>query len=239
MNNPKFWDEYEIKARYIPCFLTAIPFIHFLIQLLGITFWEAIVHNIRWMLVANISLSLIVTLAIIQLQCDIAKHWIEESIFGKGGMNFPTTNLLLFQDPILSKDFKIAIRAKIKTDFKFNLMDDHGELKNLDEAKKLARESVGFIRGYVGKGRMTHQYNIRYGFMRNLMGGSFWASAGCIGSCVLYGAQKNWVSVAFFAILALIILAILIFKKHILSKLAYQYAETLLNEYLIMKGASK
>ncbi|MFZ4438866.1 MAG: Mov34/MPN/PAD-1 family protein [Syntrophales bacterium] len=59
MSNPKSWDEYEIKARYIPCFIAAIPPVHFLIQLLGPSFWETIIRNVGWMLVANISLSLV------------------------------------------------------------------------------------------------------------------------------------------------------------------------------------
>lgn len=239
MSNPKFWDEYEIKARYIPCFVAAVPLVHFLIQLLGPSFWETIARNVGWMLVANISLSLVVTLSLIQLQCGIAKHWIEESVFGKGGMNFPTTNLLLFQDSILSRSMKMAIREKIYCDFHFKLMDEVQECKDIEEAKRLTREAVSFIRKYVGKGRMTHQYNIRYGFMRNLIGGSLWACVGCIGSGIIYGLQKYWEPMSLFAFGALIFFSILIFKTRILSKFADQYAETIFSEYLTTKGDAK
>ncbi|MEI6608390.1 MAG: hypothetical protein WCO53_01455 [Deltaproteobacteria bacterium] len=239
MSNPKSWDEYEIKARYIPCFVTAVPLVHFLIQLLGSTFWETIANDMGWLLITNAGLSIIVTLAIIQLQCGIAKHWIEESVFGKGGINFPTTNSLLFQDKVMSRSIKKTIREKIIKDFRFALMDEVKESQDILEAKKIIREAVSFIRVYVGKGKMTHKYNIRYGFIRNLMGGTVWAFLGSIGSGVIYGLQKRWEPMALFILCALIFFAILIFKKQILSKYAQHYAEILLSEYITMKGDLK
>jgi hypothetical protein len=239
MKNPTSWDEYEIKARYIPCFLTAIPPAHFLIQFLGTSFWEELARNIGWLLVANISLSLIVTLALIQLQTGIAKHWIEESVFGKGGINFPTTSLLLFNNPILSRSMKVAIREKVFMDFNFKLMDEIQESADKQEAARLIREAVGFIRGRVRKGLMTYQYNIRYGFMRNLTGGALWACAGSIGSGFIYGIQKNWAPLAFFVSSAVLFCSVLIFKKQILQKFAFQYAETLFSEYLTLRGDVK
>jgi len=239
MSDPKFWDEYEIKARYVPCFVTAIPLVHFLIQILGSSFWTTIANNMGWMLVTNISLSLIVTIALIQVQCGIAKHWIEESIFGKGGVNFPTINILLFKNDIFSRNIKIAIRDKINNEFDFKLMDEIQESKDVDEAKRLIREVVSFIRQHVGKGKMTYQYNIRYGFMRNLTGGAMWAALGSIGSSIMYGLVKNWTAMSLFILFAIIFFIILCFKKQILTRFAQQYAETLLSEYVTMKGDIK
>ena len=88
-------------------------------------------------------------------------------------------------------------------------MDDMEESKDIPEAQRLNREAVGFIRSYVGKGRMTHQYNIRYGFMRNLMGGAVWACGGSIGNSLIYGLQKSWAPMALFIFCASFFLAIL------------------------------
>jgi len=239
MNKIKAWDEYEIKARYIPCLITAVFPVHFCILFLGEAFWETIVTNIGWLMIANVSLSLVVTLALIQLQCGIAKHWIEESIFGRGGVNFPTTTFLLFQDSFLSMSMKTAIREKVMRDFKFELMNASQEQTDINEAKRLAREAVGLIRRSVGRGVMTYHYNIRYGFMRNLIGGTPWGLAGSIGCVFWYGMQKNWQASALFIFCSLSFAALLIFKKGILQKYAYQYAETLFNEYLIQKGDKK
>jgi len=239
MSKIKAWDEYEIKARYIPCFVAAVVPVHFCIQFLGESFWKTMVTNIGWLVVANVSLSLVVTLALIQLQCGIAKHWIEEGIFGKGGINFPTTTILLFQDSFLSRSMKVAVREKIAKDFNFQLMDASQEKIDIDEARRLAREAVGFIRRYVDKGIMTYQYNIRYGFMRNLIGGALWGLAGSAGCTIWYGLHKNWQAVALFTVCTILFALLFLFRKRVLERFAYQYAETLLNEYIIQKGAKK
>lgn len=239
MSEIKTWDEYEIKARYIPCLIAAVFPVHFAIQFLGESFWATIVTNVGWLILTNVSLSLVVTLALIQLQCGIAKHWIEEGIFGKGGINFPTTNILLFQDSFLSKSMKAELREKIMKDFNFKLLSAGQEKKDIDEAKKRAREAAGLIRRYIGKGFMLHQYNIRYGFMRNLIGGVLWSFAGSIGCAIWYGLQANWQASSFFTFCTIIFSALFVFRKRILQKYAYQYAETLLNEYMIQQGAKK
>jgi len=239
MEKIKFWDEYEIKARYIPCFIAAVFPVHFCIQFLGKSFWESIVSNIGWLAAANLSLSLIITLTLIQLQCSVAKHWIEEGVFGKGGINFPTTSFLLFQDSFLSKRMKGTIREKIIKDFNFELMNEIQEQKDIDEARRLAREAVGFIRRLVCKGVMTHQYNIRYGFMRNLIGGVLWSVPGSFGCAIWYGYQKNWHASAFFIACGLVFASLFVFKQKILQKFANQYAQILFNEYLMQKGAQK
>ncbi len=235
MNMPNSWDEYEIKARYIPCLISIIPFVHFLTLLLGESFWKSLSDNISWLLVADLSLSIVIAIALIQLQCGIAKHWIEESIFGKGGKYFPTTDMLLFSDQTLSRNSKMLIRERVLHDFKFKLMDDKQEYSDKDEARRLSREAIGFIRGFVGKGRITHQYNIRYGFMRNLIGGFLWAIAGALGSSIIYWLSGNWQAFGLFAFIVVLFLTLLLLKRQILNKLAYQYAEIILNEYLTIK----
>lgn len=232
MSLPKLWDEYEVKARYIPCFISVVPLVHFLIQLLGSSFWETIAGNIGWMLVTNLSFSLIFMLALIQLQCGIAKHWIEESVFGKGGERFPTTDMLLLNEGYLSGEFKTRIREQISKMFAVNFLSIDLEKENLVEARLIAREAVGFVRRYVGKGVMTHQYNIRYGFMRNLIGGFIWVITGSLGCIVIYGINKNWAALSFFSVIALGFLILFSLKKPILNKLAFAYADTLFNEFL-------
>ena len=239
MSMPKSWDEYEIKARYVPCLISVIPFIHFLTLLLGESFWKSFSDNIGWLLVADLSFSIVIAIALIQIQCGIAKHWIEESIFGKGGKYFPTTNMLLFSDQTLSESSKMSLREKMLHDFKFKLMDEDQESRDKEEARRLSREAIGFIRGFVRKGAMTYQYNIRYGFMRNLIGGFFWAIAGGLGSSIMYSLSRDWKASGLFLSIAIIFLSLFFFKKQILNKLAYQYAETLLNEYLTIKEGKK
>jgi hypothetical protein len=116
LSEVKSWDEYEIKARYIPTLLSVIPLVHFLILFIGGAFWKELIGNIGWMLVvANLSLSLIIMLALVQVQCSFAKHFIEESIFGKGGERFPSTDMLLYDGGLISIERKELVRKNGKT----------------------------------------------------------------------------------------------------------------------------
>lgn len=236
MNKVKAWDEYEIKARYIPTFLSAIPISQFLILLLGEAYWKELATNVSWMIViSNLGLSLIIVLAMVQIQSSLAKYWIEESVFGKGGERFPTTEMLLYSGGLISGQRKEQIRNKIIQLFGCTLYSESDEQNNAIQARLQARESVNSVRGIVGRGVMTFQYNIRYGFFRNLIGGVIWSVFGSIGCTIIYGIDNDWKAMSLFIALASIHLALYLGRKVILSKLAFTYADTLFNEFLLMK----
>lgn len=232
MNKIKWWDEYEIKARYIPTFLSVIPIVHLSILFFGGAFWTELVKSIGWMLiVTNLSLSLITMIALVQFQCSLGKMWIEESIFGKSGAQFPTTEMLLYSSGKMSKERKEQLRKKISDIFGCIFSSENEERKDPSNARLQAREAVGYVRKKVGHGIMTIQYNIRYGFFRNLIAGAIWAIVGSIGCSVIYSIDGNWKPMILFIIYALIFLTLFIFKKTILEKLAFSYADTLFNEF--------
>jgi len=229
----KSWDEYEIKARYIPTFLAVIPIVHFLILFVGMGFWQELISNISWMLViANLSLSLIVMLAIAQFQSSLGKIWIEESIFGKGGDRFPTTNMLLYNEGLISRDRKDLLRTKISEKFGCSFSTEKGERDDPANARLQAREAVGHVRGKVGHGVKTIQYNIRYGFFRNLIAGAGWSCIGSLGCSILYFVDSKWEPMSLFVVYFLAFVALYMFRKAILERLAYNYADTLFNEFL-------
>jgi len=90
---------------------------------------------------------------------------------------------------------------------------------------------IGHVRTKVGRGVMTIQYNIRYGFFRNLIAGVVWAIIGSIGCSILYFFENNWKAMSLFIAYTFIFMALFLFKKIILEKLAFSYADTLFNEY--------
>ncbi len=233
MNKIKFWDEYEIKARYLPTFLSVVPLVHFLTLFLGEVFWKELIGNIGWMLVVtNLGLSLLVMLTLVQIQCGFSKHWVEESVFGKGGERFPTTDMLLYNGGLISFERKEQIHSEITKQFSSTLSSRAEEKNNPDNARLQAREAVGHVRGTVGKGAMILQYNIRYGFFRNLIGGVIWSTVGSIGCSIIYGINNNWKTMSFFIVFFVIHLTMFLFKKAILEKFAFSYADALFNEFL-------
>lgn len=232
MNKMRWWDEYEVKARYIPTFLSVIPIVHFSIVFFGAAFWDELFTSISWILViTNVSLSLVIMLALSQFQCSLGKIWIEESVFGKGGERFPTTDMLLYNGGLNSKQRKEQLRRKIEDVSGCVFSTEEEENANPPNARLQAREAVGHVRAKVGHGVMTIQYNIRYGFFRNLIAGMAWAIIGGIGCSVMYFLDGRWKPMGLFITYTLIFLALYLFKRILLERLAYLYADTLFNEY--------
>lgn len=236
MSKIKPWDEYEIKARYIPTFLSSVPLVHFLLLFLGQHFWQNFNTGISWMLIANIGLSSIVMLALVQIQCGFSKHWVEEPVFGKGGINFPTTDMLLISTTLISAERKEQIRNKITQllGCTFSTIDE--ERNNPTNARLQVRDAVNRVRTVVGKGSMTLQYNIRYGFFRNFIGGIIWSCTGSLGCALLYGIDNNWKPMAFFSVFFILHILVFSFKKAILNKISFTYADYLFNDFLDYKG---
>lgn len=232
MSKIKCWDEYEVKARYIPTFIAVMPIGHFLVVILGYAFWNEFITSISWMLVvSNISISLVIMLALSQFQCSLGKIWIEESVFGKGGEHFPTTDMLLHGGGLYSKTKKEQLRRKI-SEMSGNIFStEEEELADPVNARLQAREAVGHVRSKVRHGVMTIQCNIRYGFFRNLIAGVIWAALGGVVCSIMYFLDGKWKPMILFIPYTLMFLALYLFKRVLLERLAYSYADTLFNEY--------
>lgn len=183
------------------------------------------------LIISNLSLSIIVMLALVQLQCSLGKIWIEESVFGKGGEKFPTTDMLLYSGGLISKQRKEQLRCRISDMSGFAFSTEEEEYADPANARLQAREAVGHVRSKVGHGTMTIQYNIRYGFFRNLIAGVVWAFIGGIGCSVMYFIESRWKAMSLFIAYTFIFLTLYLFKRILLGKLAYSYADTLFNEY--------
>jgi hypothetical protein len=232
MKKTRSWDEYEIKARLVPTFLSVIPMVHFAIIFLGRTFWNDLAGDIGWMpAVANLSISFLVMLALVQFQSGLGKSWIEESVFGKGGENFPTTDMLLYSGGLISKQRKDQLRRMI-TDCSGSTFSTEDEERNdPPNARLQAREAVGHVRLKVGNGIMTIKYNIRYGFFRNLIAGAAWGTVGSLGCSILYFTESAWKPMSFFLVCFLAFVVLYFMKRQILGKLAFNYADVLFTEF--------
>ena len=226
-------DEYEIKARYIPTFICMFPFSNFLFSFLGDKFFVEFANSSSWMFIGDFGVSFILMIALMQIQCSIGKHLIEESVFGKGGINFVTTKMLLYSGGMLSEDRKNQIRDKILKDTGVLLSSKGEEESDFSNAQLKAREAVNVIRNIVGKGSKTIKYNIRYGFFRNLVGGSFFVFLGSL-ACIVFNINKNWNISIFFGIYFVLFIFLFAMKRKILETLAYSYADRLFSEYLIL-----
>jgi VIT1/CCC1 family predicted Fe2+/Mn2+ transporter len=231
----KALDEYEIKARYVPTFLCLIPFSNFLVVFFGHIFFENIIQSISWMvIIADLGISFIIMLGLMQVQCTIAKHLIQDGIFGKGGLFFPSTTMLLYGNGLLSRERKNQIREKLLERAGIKLSNEIDEMSDIENARLQAREAVNAIRNIVGHGSFTITYNIRYGFWRNLIGGSFLVFFGALLCMCFYFYTHEWKALGFFGFYFLVFLALFLFRRHILESLGYSYADRLFSDFLSM-----
>ncbi len=231
-----FFNHYEIRARYLPAFIAALPAI-ILSTFIKREVWVSLFENAQYFLVVeNLSLSLIAILFLVHIQRGIAKHVFENRIF-KSGKELPTTTMLLLSDSFLSVEMKNKIRNKIGTDFGLHLCTLGQEQENPEEAKKTIRDAVNLIRKQVKDGDKTLQYNIHYGLSRNLIAGSIFAVPASVLNAVLFGIQNQagfYISLMMAGFFSLA----LIFNRKILIHYANAYAECLLSEFLTTtKGA--
>ena len=150
MNNINWWDEYEIKARYIPTFLSVIT------------------------------------------MCNLGKIWIEQSVCGRGGERFPTTDMLLYRGGFISKQRKEQLRRRISDISGYTFSTEEEERTDSSNARMEAREAVVHVRTKIGHGVMAFHYNIGYSFFRNLITGVAWAIIGGIGCSVIYLPESRW-----------------------------------------------
>lgn len=226
-----FFNEYEIKARYIPAVLSSIPFI-ILSSFVKKEVWLTMFSNASWFLVVeNISFSLIVIYFVMNIQRYIGKYWFEKRIF-KDEYEFPTTQLLLLSNDILSNELKKRVRDEIEIKLRIKLFGEVEEKNNISNAKKVIKDAVALIRTHVGKGKLSFHYNIQYGFMRNIIAGCFWAILSSIPNILLFLKNQNFIGVIISFIVMTAFIALLIFNKKILTALANSYAKNLFIEFV-------
>lgn len=235
----KLFDEYELKARYMPSILASVP----LIMLSSIFEPEVFISLFRtaefFLVVKDIGLSLVVIFLLTHFQRFIGKYLIEFYLFDAES-RFPTTEMLLWSDNTLSRASKNKLHNQIKEDFGIDLLNANLERHDTTEATKLAIEIVALIRRRVGKGVLTYQHNIQYGFMRNLIAGSILSLPSSLLAIYVFAVVKpNLVGAIIASVYSVLYFLLMVFYRQILRRLASNYAKVLFAEYLTLGGVNR
>jgi hypothetical protein len=129
---------------------------------------------------------------------------------------------------------RASINEKIQKDFNLALpsMNDGDTL----EIRRHNAEIVGRIRSFIGSPRRLLQFNIEYGFFRNLIGASVPVLLACLMISCLYsnGVITEWayrLSLAY----AVFAGALICLSRPIIERLGIQYGRVLFQEYLNKK----
>ncbi len=235
MKISKIYNRYELLAQYFPAVITSIPAFVTIFALKKSSWFSDSQSASVLTFAENVGLSFVAFFLLMQVQRFLAKYYLEKKLFADG-IQLPTTQMLLLTDGRLSKNMKTKIRKRVLVDFNFTLYDENEEKQNLGEAVRLIIEAVALIRGMVKDGKLCINYNIQYGFFRNLIAGFFIAFpmsliniAICIISPSTAGMVISSLTALFFGVLFLV-------RKMILTNLAESYAKNLFTEYISFGG---
>lgn len=135
----------------------------------------------------------------------------------------------------LSKEIKTKLHAKIKKDFDVNLLDEHSEATNIEEAKRTAKDAIDLIRPKVKNGIHTFSNNVQYGFMKNLLAGILISMPFSIINMYVFW-NGNPLGLYISSIFLILSLLLLTFGRTLMQSRAEYYADTLLKEYLYLGG---
>lgn len=227
-----FFDEYDLKARYIPAIFSSVP----LIMLSSVFEPEIFISLFRtaesFQVVKDISLSLVCIYFLMHFQRFIGKYLIEYYLFDDE-TKFPTTEMLLLNVTTLSRASKTKLHNQIKEDFDIDLFSVNLEENDATEVIKVVKETVALIRRKVGKGVLTFQHNVQYGFMKNLIAGSIISLPSSLISIYIFAVLKpNLIGVIIASIYSALYVILVVFHRQILKRLANNYAKVLFTEYL-------
>lgn len=226
------FDTYTLHARFFPCIISALPLFilaFFLSEDVELKQIGQFLGSLKFY--GGITLSAVGLYFYAQIIRFVSKLF-EASYFDKG-RGFPTTYLMTYADQTYSKSYKDKYREFIKKDFDINLLDETGEAKDIDEAKKHLRETTKHVILKVQDGNLVLKHNIWYGFIRNLVGGAIFSLLFCAVNVVAGTAiLKNHRLVIISAVLMIPYAFLLIFWKKLLRQNAEAYAKQLIAEYI-------
>jgi hypothetical protein len=225
-------DEYTINAKVIPAVLTVPPLV--ILHHFYINSEVSNLFHLIWQLklLSDLSFPVAFTYLVMEINRLIAKG-IVENIFFCDSLRMPTTNILLHSDKRLTVQYKQLIYKKVKQDFKFSLPTLKQEKKNEDFARKCITEAVALIRGKVKKGRLLIQYNMQYGFIRNVIGGSILAFVVSLFNIYFFSTVfQNPTAVTLSIISSIIYFIPILLSYFLINYYGYLYATSLVQEYL-------
>lgn len=231
--------EYEKKARLYPTLLSAIvPGI-----LLLCCIWTIVPQYFTAIPFLYRVLSMIGCAGIFIAACSflgreacrrMSKCLFQSWLFKEDETEMPTTDLLIYEKSIFSTQQIDNIRNKICSDFTISIPSKEQQVEGL-ELRKTITDAVRQIREKTRSNAILLDYNIRYGFCRNLLGG---LSIGIIFTFAL-------IVILFFNIIHLpitpviwsLILQLILFLGAFfqLKGVAKEYAKQLYNVYLTIQ----
>lgn len=233
---PKLPDTYTIFARFLPVILSALPFFILWFYLsdnvqfkelvsfiLSIKFWGGITFSIAVLYLYSLTIR------------EISKHFQRKYFTDDEARGFPTTYLMTYTNATFSDCYKDKYRKLILDRFDFELLNKEEEEADPIEAKKRLNEATELVKEVIGDGRLVLDHNIRFGFFRNLIGGTIISIPLCVAFIILgvFWVENYKSSSLMLGVLLFFYLIVFILRKPILVYNGEAYARKLLAEFMV------
>ena len=171
-------DPYTKYARVMPSVVAMLlPCVSFVCLLLQLPQLQSAFAS--WNILAK-CITLFLPLSVVFGSCgyamreffrSISKILFQYQFFKEDETAMPTTDLLVYRCSSFSENYIKKIAEKIKCDFGLSLRGKQEQEFNEKEARKEIANAVQLIRNVTREDKILLQYNIQFGFCRNLMGG--------------------------------------------------------------------
>ena len=168
-----FPDKYSLYARWYPSALLSLPFAAFIYPI-GKANLDFMQSNLLCDIVGIVSSFVFCSSAMIVFYSDYVRNLgrkLQLKHFQRS-QRLPTTEFLLWSNSEFSDERKSLLHQAIKEDFNIKLLDKREEGNDEPKARQIIGEAVDLIRPKIKDGVHLLQYNIRFGFIRNLAAGS-------------------------------------------------------------------
>ena len=224
-------DDYDLEAVFTPAIvnLLILDFV-FTCTILPVaenTLWWQTALTIA----APLAAAVVLTRFTMHFFRAVAK-FIEDILYLKDRLRFPTTSMLLIGDKSISKTMKKRVRTDLKTLYNITMCTKAQEEADETEARRTAKDAVALIRKTVAdsKDAMTRRKLIRYGLFRNFLGGALICLLLCI-FCWAFDFSRTGSSNPVILTTLIIYLLLIVVDYFITKSAAVDYAETLITTF--------
>jgi len=225
--------EYTIKARLAPTALAAPPLLLLCNALFDIQTSQWLESGAMTALFGKGTATVALVYLMMQVNrligLEVFQRWVSQD-----ELNFPTSRWLVATNAEMSPLQRQSICKKLLHDFQIGLLP--ASMGDSPEVRRHNADLVGRIRLFVGSPPKLLQYNIEYGFFRNLIGASLPVLVVGLANSYLY-SEKLLPAWGYHLSLAYAVCAgvLVCLGRPLIERLGIQYARVLFQTYLDKK----
>lgn len=224
-------DDYDLEAVFTPAIVNLL----ILDFVFTCTILPVAENTLWWQTALTISAPLAAAVVLTRFTMHFFRavaKFIEDILYRKDRLRFPTTSMLLIGDKSISKTMKKRVRTDLKTLYNITMCTKAQEEADETEARRTAKDAVALIRKTVAdsKDAMTRRKLIRYGLFRNFLGGALTCLLLCI-FCWAFDFSRTGSSNPVILTTLIIYLLLIVVDYFITKSAAVDYAETLITTF--------